>query len=85
MAEFEEIDLAESDPRQYSASSERKNRAKGSGWARHDPPDHLAFGVLVLADRPFPASDFNPEDLKAKTAPAKSEYPIWLRNLRNDE
>jgi hypothetical protein len=30
MAEFEEIDLAESDPRQYSASSERRNLMKGS-------------------------------------------------------
>src|ERR1039458_2123922 len=31
MAKFEEIDLAESDPRQDSASSERMNLAKGSG------------------------------------------------------
>ena len=31
VAEFEEIDLAESDSRQYSASSERRNLAKGSG------------------------------------------------------
>jgi hypothetical protein len=30
MAEFEEIDLKESDPRQYSASSEHRNLVKGS-------------------------------------------------------
>ena len=31
MAQFEERDFAESDPRQYSASSESKNFAKGTG------------------------------------------------------
>jgi hypothetical protein len=31
MAEFEERDLAESDPSQYSSASERKNFAKGAG------------------------------------------------------
>jgi hypothetical protein len=31
------------------------------------------------------AGNFNPGDLKAKTEPEKSEYPSWLRNVRNDE
>ncbi len=41
MAEFEKIDRAESDPRQYSASSERRDIVKGSGCL-------IVIGLVIL-------------------------------------